>query len=143
EFHHAMDLLGALRLCANVPGQFAIEAALHGADTIGALCAPGGRLHEARRAVVESCAASKHLERVAPFAALYGFPGVTVATAEGFEDNAYALELLESLHVLIVPGSSSYVPYRTQIRVYLLPQSQAPLAVFARTARVLSRRVVG
>src|SRR3546814_15087466 len=57
EFHHAMDLLGALRLCANVPGQFAIEAALHGADTITELCQPGGRLYEARRAVVESCAA--------------------------------------------------------------------------------------
>src|SRR3546814_824944 len=40
EFHHAMDLLGALRLCANVPGQFAIEAALHGADTITELCQP-------------------------------------------------------------------------------------------------------
>src|SRR3546814_8772607 len=59
EFHHAMDLLGALRLCANVPGQFAIEAALHGADTITELCQPGGRLYEARRAVVESCARSE------------------------------------------------------------------------------------
>jgi alanine-synthesizing transaminase len=40
DFHHAMDLLGALRLCANVPGQFAIDAALHGTDTISALTAP-------------------------------------------------------------------------------------------------------
>ena len=50
DFHHAMDLLGALRLCANVPGQFAIDAALNGADTISPLCAPGGRLYETRRA---------------------------------------------------------------------------------------------
>src|SRR5687768_8736984 len=55
DYHHALDLLGALRLCANVPGQFAIEQALFGADTIGALTAPGGRLHETRRALVESC----------------------------------------------------------------------------------------
>src|SRR3546814_2415256 len=82
EFHHAMDLLGALRLCANVPGQFAIEAALHGADTITELCQPGGRLYEARRAVVESCAASEHPKLVAPAGALYAFPGITGARSE-------------------------------------------------------------
>ena len=60
EFRHAMDLLGALRLCANVPGQFAIAAALTGADTIGQLCGPGGRLYETRRAVIEACEASPH-----------------------------------------------------------------------------------
>ncbi|GAB3310069.1 aminotransferase class I/II-fold pyridoxal phosphate-dependent enzyme [Luteimonas notoginsengisoli] len=141
EFHHAMDLLGALRLCANVPGQFAIEAALHGVDTISALCAPGGRLHEARRAVVESCAASEHLKLVAPDAALYAFPGVTGDAAEGFDDHAFALELLETEDVLIVPGSSFNVPYRNHFRVTLLPQPDALREVFRRIDRVLSRRV--
>ncbi len=46
DFRNAMDLLGALRLCANVPGQYAIEAAVNGPDTSLALCAPGGRLYE-------------------------------------------------------------------------------------------------
>ncbi|MFC3716485.1 aminotransferase class I/II-fold pyridoxal phosphate-dependent enzyme [Luteimonas soli] len=141
EFHHAMDLLGALRLCANVPGQFAIEAALHGIDTIAPLCAPGGRLHEARRAVVESCAASEHLKLVVPDAALYAFPGVTGAAAEGFDDHAFALELLETQDVLIVPGSSFNVPYRNHFRVTLLPEPDALREVFARIDRVLSRRV--
>ena len=140
DFHHAMDLLGALRLCANVPGQFAIEAALHGIDTISALCAPGGRLYEARRAVVESCAASEHLELVAPEAALYAFPGVTGTAAEGFDDHAFALELLENENVLIVPGSSFNVPYRNHFRVTLLPQPDALREVFRRIDRVLSRR---
>src|SRR5690606_31392265 len=72
DLHHAMDLLGALRLCANVPGQFAIEAALHGEATIAALTAPGGRLHDTRAALVEACAASPHLALVAPEGALYG-----------------------------------------------------------------------
>ena len=45
NFQHAMDLLGALRLCANVPGQYAVDAAVNGPDTISALCAPGGRLY--------------------------------------------------------------------------------------------------
>ena len=96
NLHHAMDLLGALRLCANVPGQFAIDAALHGEDTIAPLCAPGGRLYEARRAVIESVAASRHLQLVAPAGALYAFPSVTGDAAKGFDDHRFALELLET-----------------------------------------------
>ncbi|GAA3924536.1 aminotransferase class I/II-fold pyridoxal phosphate-dependent enzyme [Luteimonas lutimaris] len=138
-FHHAMDLLGALRLCANVPGQFAIDAALRGVDTITPLCRPGGRLHEARRAVVESVAASRHLKLVAPDAALYAFPGVTGDAAEGFDDHDFALELLETEDVLIVPGSSFNVPYRNHFRVTLLPQPDALREVFSRIDRVLAR----
>ncbi|HWI23449.1 MAG TPA: aminotransferase class I/II-fold pyridoxal phosphate-dependent enzyme, partial [Lysobacter sp.] len=100
DFHHAMDLLGALRLCANVPGQFAIEQALHGADTISALTAPGGRLHDTRRALIECCAASEHLDLVTPQAALYGFPAVVGDAAVGFDDHAFALEMLEAEDVL-------------------------------------------
>ena len=141
DFHHAMDLLGALRLCANVPGQFAIEAALHGEDTIAPLCAPGGRLYEARRAVIESVAASRHLELVAPAGALYAFPAVTGAAARGFDDHAFALELLETEDVLVVPGSSFNVPYRNHFRVTLLPEPAQVREVFARIERVLDRRV--
>ena len=141
DFHHAMDLLGALRLCANVPGQFAIEAALHGEDTIAPLCAPGGRLYEARRAVIESVAASRHLDLVAPAGALYAFPAVTGAAARGFDDHAFALELLETEDVLVVPGSSFNVPYRNHFRVTLLPEPAQVREVFARIERVLDRRV--
>jgi len=140
EFHHAMDLLGALRLCANVPGQFAIEAALHGEDTIAPLCAPGGRLYEARRAVVDSVAASEHLQLVTPAGALYAFPAVAGAAARGFDDHAFALELLETEDVLVVPGSSFNVPYRHHFRVTLLPQPDDLREVFARIDRVLQRR---
>ena len=140
DLHHAMDLLGALRLCANVPGQFAIEAALNGADTIGALTAPRGRLHETRRALIESCAASEHLSLVTPTGALYGFPGVVGAAAHGFDDHAFALELLETQDVLVVPGSGFNVAYRNHFRVTLLPEAAVLREVFARIDRVLSRR---
>ena len=139
NLHHAMDLLGALRLCANVPGQFAIEAALHGEDTIAPLCAPGGRLYEARRAVSESIAASQHLELVVPAGALYAFPAVTGDAAVGFDDHRFALELLETEDVLVVPGSSFNVPYRNHFRVTLLPQPDDLREVFRRIERVLDR----
>ncbi|HET8818478.1 MAG TPA: aminotransferase class I/II-fold pyridoxal phosphate-dependent enzyme, partial [Xanthomonadaceae bacterium] len=139
DFHHAMDLLGALRLCANVPGQLAVAAALHGEDTIGALCAPGGRLHEARRAVVEACAASPHLSLVVPRGALYAFPRVTGDAAHGFDDHAFALRLLEDEGVLVVPGSSFNVPFRDHFRVTLLPEPDVIADVFGRIDRTLSR----
>ncbi|HEY5782573.1 MAG TPA: aminotransferase class I/II-fold pyridoxal phosphate-dependent enzyme [Lysobacter sp.] len=139
NLHHAMDLLGALRLCANVPGQFAIDAALHGEDTIAPLCAPGGRLYEARRAVIESVAASKHLQLVAPAGALYAFPSVTGDAAKGFDDHRFALELLETEDVLVVPGSSFNVPYRNHFRVTLLPQPDDLREVFRRIERLLDR----
>ncbi|MFC0679520.1 aminotransferase class I/II-fold pyridoxal phosphate-dependent enzyme [Lysobacter korlensis] len=140
DFHHAMDLLGALRLCANVPGQFAIEAALGGEATINALCAPGGRLYEARRAVVESVAVSRHLQMTTPAGALYGFPTVTGDAARSFDDHGFALELLETENVLVVPGASFNSRERTQFRVTLLPQPDELREVFARIERVLDRR---
>ncbi|MBT2746042.1 MULTISPECIES: aminotransferase class I/II-fold pyridoxal phosphate-dependent enzyme [unclassified Lysobacter] len=139
DFHHAMDLLGALRLCANVPGQFAIEAALNGTDTITPLCEPGGRLFEARRAVIESVQASGHLQLVVPAGALYAFPAVTGAAAHGFDDHKFALELLETEDVLVVPGSSFNVPYRNHFRVTLLPEPAQVREVFGRIERVLDR----
>lgn len=140
DFHHAMDLLGALRLCANVPGQFAIDAALNGADTITALCRSDGRLFEARRAVIETCAASEHLSLVAPSGSMFAFPGVVGDAADGFDDYAFALDLLENEDVLIVPGSSFNVPYRNHFRVTLLPPPDELREVFRRIDRVLSRR---
>jgi len=139
DYQHALDLLGALRLCANVPGQWAVPAALDGPDTISALTAPGGRLFEARRAVVEACARSRYLHLVAPAGALYAFPGVDIDQLPGFDDHRFALELLESEGVLVVPGSSFNVPYRHHFRVTLLPQPEQVVEVFVRIERLLDR----
>jgi alanine-synthesizing transaminase len=139
EYQHALDLLGALRLCANVPGQWAIPAALQGPDTISALTAPGGRLHASRRAVIEACARSEFLDVVAPAGALYAFPGVDPQRIPGFDDHRFALQLLEDEGVLVVPGSSFNVPYRHHFRVTLLPEAEQVGEVFERIERQLLR----
>ncbi|RBD97849.1 pyridoxal phosphate-dependent aminotransferase, partial [Xanthomonas oryzae pv. oryzae] len=127
-------------LCANVPGQYAIDAAVNGPDTISALCAPGGRLYETRRAVIEACAASEHLSLVAPAGALYAFPAVVGAAARNFDDHAFALDLMNKEGVLVVPGSSFNVPYRHHFRVTLMPEASVMRDVFARIDRALARR---
>jgi alanine-synthesizing transaminase len=139
DYHHAIDLLGALRLCANVPGQFAVPSALNGPDTITPLCVEGGRLYESRRAVVEACAASEHLQLVLPQGALYAFPAVVGDAAVGFDDHLFALELLEVEGVLVVPGSSLIVPYRNHFRVSLLPEAATLREVFRRIDGLLGR----
>lgn len=133
----ALNLLSALRLCANVPGQFAIEAALHGADTIAPLCAPGGRLYEARETIRKAVASSEHLELVTPNAAMYAFPSVVGAAAVGFDDHQFALELLEKHSVLLSPGSSFNVPYRNHFRLTLLPPIDRIGEVFERINALL------
>jgi alanine-synthesizing transaminase len=139
DYHHALDLLGALRLCANVPGQYAIEAALEGINTIDALTATGGRLHATRQSVIKHCAGSEHLQCVAPQGALYAFPSIIGDAAADFDDHRFAVELLETENVLVVPGSSFNVPYRHHLRLTLLPRAEQMDEVFVRMNRVLDK----
>jgi alanine-synthesizing transaminase len=138
-YRDALQLLAALRLCANVTAQWAVAPALQGAATIGALTAPGGRLHEARSAVMRGVAASDYLELVAPDGALYAFPQVRVDRIARFDDETFALRLLEEESVLVVPGSSFNVPRSRHFRLTLLPPPAQLHEVFVRIERVLAR----
>lgn len=138
-YRDALQLLAALRLCANVPAQWAIEPALTGPDTISALTAPHGRLHEARRAVLEGVARSRFLECVAPQGALYAFPAVRGEVLSDFDDNEFALRLLDEEHALVVPGSSFNLADSRHFRITLLPEPAQIADVFARVERVLER----
>ena len=138
-YRDALQLLAALRLCPNVPSQWAVAPALQGIDSIGALTAPGGRLHQARQAVLGGVAASEFLDIVAPRGALYAFPSVNVAALPVFDDNEFALRLLENESVLLAPGSSFNVPASRHLRLTLLPEPALIGDVFARIERTLAR----
>ncbi|GAB2536670.1 aminotransferase class I/II-fold pyridoxal phosphate-dependent enzyme [Rhodanobacter koreensis] len=138
-YRDALQLLAALRLCANVTAQWAVLPALHDAPTIGTLTAPGGRLHEARRVVLQAVAASEYLELVAPAGALYAFPQVRADRFAAFNDETFALRLLEEESVLVVPGTSFNVPHSRHFRLTLLPPQAQLREVFVRIERVLTR----
>jgi len=137
ELRAALDLLAALRLCANVPAQWAIAPALDGPDTMSTLTAPGGRLHAARAAVIDGVANSAFLDLVAPQGALYAFPQIRPEALPGFDDEAFALDLLETESVLVVPGTGFNVPERNHFRLTLLPEPAQIAEVFARIERAL------
>ena len=136
DYLHAVELLASLRLCANVPGQWAVQTALGGYQSIRELTAPGGRLYQSRQAVIDGVARSKYLRLHAPQGAMYAFPGVDSERLPGFHDRRFALELLEKKHVLIAPGSSFNVPYRDHFRLTTLPDQRQMATVFERMEEV-------
>jgi alanine-synthesizing transaminase len=132
EYLAALELLSSLRLCSNVPAQWAVQSALGGYQSILDLTSPGGRLFESRKAVIEAAARSKYLRITAPSGALYCFVEVRDDKVPNFNDQQFALELLEEQHVLVAPGASFFVPYSNHFRITVLPEPFMLTQVFAR-----------
>lgn len=138
DYLRAIELLASLRLCSNVPGQFAVQTALGGHQSIYDLTRPGGRLFESRRAILDCIAKSKYMSVVAPRGAMYAFVHVDGGKLpEGFDDQRFALDLLEQKHVLVAPGSSFNVPYRDHFRITLLPDHDQIVEVMSRMEEIL------
>jgi len=141
DYLQAIDLLASLRLCSNVPGQFAVQTALGGHQSIFDLTRPGGRLHATRAAMLAVVANSRWLAVGAPRGAMYAFVRVRAdrlpGGVAGFDDQRFALDLLERKHVLVAPGSSFNVPYRDHFRVTLLPDADQMADVFSRIESLL------
>jgi len=136
NFIDAMELLASLRLCSNVPGQWAVQTALGGYQSIRELTAPGGRLYESRRAILTAVASNPSLRLKAPAGALYAFVGVGDDVPD-FDDQTFALDLLEKKHVLVAPGVSFNVPYNTHVRITNLPDATTLQIVFSRIGELL------
>ena len=143
EYLSALELLSSLRLCSNVPGQWAVQTALGGYQSIRELVAPGGRLHESRRAIIEAVQRSRYLTLAPPRGAMYGFVGVRTDRLPDFDDQTFALDLLEHKHVLVAPGSSFNVPYRNHFRVTNLPEPAVLTDVFGRIEELLENYAAG
>ena len=137
DYLSGLELLSSLRLCSNVAGQWAVQTALGGHQSIRELIRPGGRLYESRQAILDGVARSKYLQLSRPMGALYAFLEVRSEVLPDFDDQAFALELLENKHVLVAPGVSFNVPYRNCFRITNLPEPQVLATVFTRIEEVL------
>jgi alanine-synthesizing transaminase len=139
EYIHGMELLSALRLCSNVPGQWAVQTALGGFQSIGPLVLPGGRLYQSRQAVIARVAASQFLHMQRPMGAMYAFLRLDKRFDERVDDQAFALDLLENHHVLVAPGSSFNTPYTDHFRITTLPDKDTLDVVFDRIEACLAQ----
>lgn len=133
-----LELLSSLRLCSNVPGQWAVQTALGGHQSIFQLTNPGGRLFESRAALLEAVSKSEYLSLVPPMGAMYGFVRVAHPDLPDFDDQKFALDLLEQKHVLVAPGTSFNVPYCDHFRTTFLPDHKQITDVFGRIHSLLS-----
>jgi alanine-synthesizing transaminase len=96
DYLEGLELLASLRLCSNVPGQWAVQTALGGQQSIFDLTAESGRLGRQRRALLRGVERSAFLRIVPPRGALYAFPSIDAEKLPAFDDARFAMDLLES-----------------------------------------------
>jgi alanine-synthesizing transaminase len=112
-----------------------VQTALGGFQSIVELTRPGGRLHDSRQAIIDGVARSKYLTLARPMGALYAFVQVREDVLPDFDDQAFALELLEKKHVLVAPGVSF-----NAMRITNLPERAVIDTVFTRIEELLDAR---
>jgi alanine-synthesizing transaminase len=138
EYLRSLELLSSLRLCSNVLAQWSVQTALGGYQSLRQLITPGGRLYESRRTILEAVRNSRFLRLEPPRGAMYGFIGVDTRELPDFDDQQFALDLLEQKHVLVAPGVSFNVAYRNHFRVTTLPDPATLKDVFGRIDELLT-----
>lgn len=127
--HHArgfiegLDLLASTRLCANVPGQSAIQVALGGRQSIYELTGEGGRLLEQRNTAYEKLTSIPGVSCVKPMGALYAFPRLDPEVYEIHDDTKMMLDLLLQEKILLVQGTGFNWPNPDHFRVVTLPHA--------------------
>ena len=143
EKHHARDyiegltILASMRLCANVPGQYAVQTALGGYQSIKDLVAPSGRLCRQRDLAWQLISDIPGVSCVKPKAALYLFPRLDPKLYPIANDQEFVLQLLEEEKVLVVQGSGFNWPHTDHFRLVFLPNSDDLTEAIGRIARFL------
>lgn len=141
--HHArsyvegLNMLANMRLCPNVPSQYAIATALGGRQSINDLLLPGGRLLEQRNRAYELLTAIPGVTCVKPQGALYMFPRLDPAVYPIVDDEKFAYELLREQKLLIVQGTGFNWPTPDHFRLVTLPRVEDLEDAIGRIARFL------
>jgi alanine-synthesizing transaminase len=121
DYVEGLNMLASLRLCANTPGQLAIQTALGGYQSINDLVAPSGRLAKQRDVAYHLLSQVPGVSVVKPKAALYMFPRLDPKVYPIADDQQFAYELLAEQKVLIVQGSGFNWVANDHFRLVFLP----------------------
>ena len=132
-----LDMLSSMRLCANAPGQWGIQTALGGYQSIDDLVAPGGRMRRQRDIAYELITAIPGVTCVKPQASLYMFPRLDPKIYPISDDQEFISELLVAEKVLLVQGSGFNWPHPDHFRLVFLPHEDDLREAIGRIARFL------
>jgi len=137
DYIEGLDMLASMRLCANVPGQYGIQTALGGYQSIDDLISPTGRLYRQRNLAHELITAIPGVSCVKPKAALYMFPKLDPKIYPIKNDQAFIAELLREERVLLVQGTGFNWPHPDHFRLVFLPHEDDLREAIGRVARFL------
>ncbi|MFT3856307.1 MAG: pyridoxal phosphate-dependent aminotransferase [Aquabacterium sp.] len=137
DYIEGLNMLASMRLCANTPGQLAIQTALGGYQSIKDLVAPNGRLCKQRDLAYELLSAIPGVSVVKPKGALYMFPRLDPKMYPIADDQQFAYELLAEEKVLIVQGTGFNWAHTDHFRLVFLPNSDDLALAIGRIARFL------
>ncbi|BBB66703.1 aminotransferase [Undibacterium sp. YM2] len=137
DYIEGLNMLASMRLCANAPGQFAIQTALGGYQSINDLVGPGGRLLKQRDLAHKLLTAIPGVTCVKPKAALYMFPKLDPVMYPIKDDQEFIHELLTEQRVLLVQGTGFNWINSDHFRVVFLPNTDDLTDAFGRIAQFL------
>jgi alanine-synthesizing transaminase len=137
DYIEGLNMLSNMRLCANVPGQWAIQTALGGHQSINELVGEGGRLRKQRDLAHELITAIPGVSCVKPRAALYMFPKLDPKIYPVQDDQDFFLQLLEETKVMLVQGTGFNWPDADHFRIVFLPHEDDLREAIGRVARFL------
>ncbi len=139
DYIEGLNMLSNMRLCANVPGQWAIQTALGGYQSINDLVGDGGRLRRQRDLAYELITAIPGVSCVKPSAALYMFPKLDPAIYPIKDDRQFFLELLKETKVMLVQGTGFNWATPDHFRIVFLPHEEDLREAIHRIAKFLER----
>ena len=137
DYIEGLTMLSNMRLCSNVPGQWAIQTALGGYQSINELVGEGGRLRRQRDLAYELITAIPGVSCVRPSAALYMFPRLDPRVYPIADDRQFFLELLQETRVMLVQGTGFNWPDPDHFRIVFLPHEDDLREAIGRIARFL------
>ena len=137
DYIEGLTMLSNMRLCANVPGQWAIQTALGGYQSINELIQPGGRLRRQRDLAHELITAIPGVTCAKPQAALYMFPRLDAQMYPIKDDRQFFLQLLQETRVMLVQGSGFNYPDQQHFRIVFLPHEDDLREAIGRISRFL------
>ena len=137
DYIEGLNMLANLKLGSNVPGQYAIQTALGGYQSIKDLVREGGRLRRQRDLAYEMITAIPGVTCVKPQAALYMFPRLDPRVYPIQDDRQFFLELLQETRVMLVQGTGFNWPQPDHFRIVFLPHEDDLREAIGRIARFL------